>query len=256
MTPAAHERLQIRLPLAAAAAASWAAMAALSEQRTLAVFCSTDIWSTLSLDRLAVAMTFYSPERLVGEWMLMVAAMMMPMLAGAVGHVRARTLPNRRPRSLALFMVGYAAIWIACGLPIVLAALALQLMQSGPIVTVALVGSIILVWQFSPGKQFCLNHCHDLPPLAARGLRADLAALRYGATRGIWCCGTCWALMLIPLTTQSGHLLAMAATSAFLIAERLDKPRRPAWEMRWPSTIVRLLWFRLGLWRRPAPAGG
>lgn len=251
MTPAAYERLQIRTPLAIAAAAAWTAMIALSDDRKLVAFCNSDVWSALSLDRFVFAMTFASPARLAGEWMLMVAAMMTPMLAGAVGHVRARSLPRRRPRSLALFMIGYSAIWAACGVPIVLTMLALQLMQPSPIATIALVGTLVLVWQCSPAKQFCLNRCHDQPPLAAHGIGADMAALKYGAAQGIWCCGTCWALMLIPLATQGGHLPVMAATSLFLIVERLDKPRRPAWDIRYPSSFARLLWFRLGLWRRP-----
>ena len=161
MTPAAYERLQIRIPLTVAAAAAWAAVVALSDQRRLVAFCNSDVWPALSLDQLALAMTFYSPARLAGEWMLMVAAMMMPMLAGALGHVRARSLPRRRMRSMALFVIGYCAIWVACGVPIVLAVLALQLVQSSSIVTIALAGSLVLVWQFSPVKQICLNHCHD-----------------------------------------------------------------------------------------------
>ena len=255
MTPAAYERLQIRIPLAIAAAAAWAAVASMSHERKLVAFCNSDVWTAMSLDRFALVATFYPPASLAGEWMLMIAAMMMPMLSGAVGHVRARSLPRRRKRSLALFIIGYWAIWGACGIPIVLAMLTLQLMQLSPVATIALVGSLILIWQFSPVKQFCLNRCHDQPPLAAHGIAADLAALGFGVTQAIWCCGTCWALMLAPLMTQDGHLFAMAATSAYLIAERLDPPRRPAWEIRWPSTIVRLLWFRLCAWRHQDSAG-
>ncbi|WP_298886559.1 DUF2182 domain-containing protein [uncultured Bradyrhizobium sp.] len=255
MTPAAYERLQIRIPLAIAAAGAWVAMAAMSHERKLVAFCSSDVWTALSLDRFALAITFYSPASLAGEWMLMVAAMMMPTLAGAMGHVRARSLPHRRKRSLALFIIGYGATWGACSIPIVFAMLALQLLQLSPVATIALVGSLILIWQFSPAKQACLNRCHDQPPLAAHGIAADLAALGYGVTQAIWCCGTCWALMLVPFTAQDGHLLAMAATSAYLIAERLDQPRRPAWEIRWPSTVARLLWFRLSVWRRPENTG-
>src|SRR6478672_13046553 len=142
MTPAAYERLQIRIPLTVAAAAAWAAVVALSDQRRLVAFCNSDVWPALSLDQLTLAMTFYSPTTLAGEWMLMVAAMMTPMLAGALGHVRARSLPRRRMRSMALFMIGYCAIWVACGVPIVLAVLALQLVQSSSIVTIALAGSL------------------------------------------------------------------------------------------------------------------
>lgn len=117
MTPAAYERLQIRIPLTVAAAAAWAAVVALSDQRRLVAFCNSDVWPALSLDQLALAMTFYSPTTLAGEWMLMVAAMMTPMLAGALGHVRARSLPRRRMRSMALFMIGYWAIWAAVAFP-------------------------------------------------------------------------------------------------------------------------------------------
>lgn len=255
MTPAAYERLQIRIPLAIAAVAAWATVAALSSERKLVAFCSGDAWSGVSLDRFAFAMTLYPPAGLAGEWMLMIAAMMMPMLAGAVEHIHARSLSRRRPRSLALFMIGYWAVWAACGVPIVLAVLALQLMQPSSVVTIALVGTVVLGWQFSPAKQVCLNRCHDKPPLAAYGIAADLSALRYGVTQAIWCCGTCWALMLVPLTMQDGHFPAMAAASAYLVAERLDPPQRPAWQMRWPSTVFRLLMFRLGHWLRSDLAG-
>ncbi|MER9304250.1 DUF2182 domain-containing protein [Mesorhizobium sp. M0496] len=249
MTPAAYERLQTRIPLAAVAIASWATIVAGSEQRKLGAFCSTDFWIELSFDKLAFAVTFYSPANLVGEWLLMVAAMMMPMLVGAVGHIRARSLPSRRLRALVLLMIGYWTIWFAYGFLIVTTMLAFRVMQTAPIVTVALVGAVVLFWQFSPAKQFCLNRCHSQPSLAVHGISADLDALRYGVMQGIWCCGTCWALMLIPLAMQSGHLIAMAATSALLTAERLEKPRRPGWEIRWPSTIFRLVRFRLNVWR-------
>ncbi|XUJ37631.1 hypothetical protein ACQ5SK_25405 [Bradyrhizobium japonicum] len=64
MTPAAYERLQIRIPLTVAAAAAWVAVVTLSDQRRLVAFCSSDVWPALSLDQLALAMTFYSPADL------------------------------------------------------------------------------------------------------------------------------------------------------------------------------------------------
>jgi predicted metal-binding membrane protein len=244
LTPAARERWQVRIPLLAAAAGSWAILAGAGHSE-LAAFCSTTAAAALSFDRLAFAVAFAPFGDLAWEWGLMIAAMMLPMLTGPVGHIRARSLPRRRWQAVAIFMAGYCTIWLLCGVPIMMAMLAVRAIEPVAAFTTALVIAIAVVWQCSPAKQFCLNRCHSQPPLAAYGIRADIDALKYGVTQGIWCCGTCWAVMFIPLTTPGHHLIAMAAASAFLTAERLERPQRPGWSIRWPATIFRLLWFHL-----------
>ena len=242
MTPAAYERWRVRIPLAAIAAVCWVLLIG-TVQHQVAEYCSAGF--RVSLDRLSSAARFYPPAYLAWEWGLMVAAMMVPMLTRPIAHVRARTLPQRRGEAMLLFATGYCAVWFAYGIPIMVVVLAVHTIGLPQLGAAAVAVAIAIVWQCSPAKQFCLNHCHSQPPLAAHGMRADLDVFRYGAMQGLWCCGTCWAAMLIPLTVQGQHLIVMAATSAFVAAERMDRPLAPAWSLRWPTAIFHLVWFRL-----------
>lgn len=244
MTPAAHERRRSRIPLVAISLLAWSAVIADDRQAVILQFCRPTSWPTLSLDRLSFAVAAYLPL-LIGGWLLMVAAMMTPMLGGPVSHVRARSLPHRRFRATAFFITGYCMVWIAAALPIVTMVIAIPIFFPVSIVSLAIVFAIGLAWQCSPAKQLCLNHCHSLPALDIHGLEADVSAWRFGYTQGVWCCGACWALMMIPLAMEDHHLVAMAGLCAFLSAERLDKPRRPEWSLRYPSAVFRLVRYVL-----------
>ena len=106
------------------------------------------------------------------------------------------------------------------------------------------VGGVVLiasVWQVSPIKQRCLNRCHAHTELAAFGAAADLDALRFGLAHGVWCVGSCWALMLLPLVVSGGHIAVMAGVSLWLAAERLERPMPPRWEWRGPNKAARIL---------------
>lgn len=245
MSPAANERWQIRAPLIAVATACWLALLTRRGDHTLVAFCNSEFWTSFSFDRIAFFLAASSPHHLLLEGALMVSATMLPMTAGAFAHVHARSLPQRRPRSIALFAFGYFAVWIVCCVPIVTIVLVIQSIQPGPTVVLFIVGAIALLWQCSPVKQICLNRCHRAPALPVSGFRADLHVFRYGATQGVWCCGACWALMLLPLVMPSSHLLAMGLLGTLVVAERLEKPRHPRWEIRLPTTMLRAVWARL-----------
>ena len=58
--------------------------------------------------------------------------------------------------------------------------------------------------EVSPIKQRCLNRCHADPEISAFGVAADIDALRFGTMHGIWCAGSCWALMLCPMLAHVG----------------------------------------------------
>jgi predicted metal-binding membrane protein len=178
---------------------------------------------------------------LAGGWALMLAAMMAPVLIPPLRHLRDRTFARRRARGIGLFVLGYAAIWMAAGA--LLLALALAVRRAAPESFVAVVPAtaIAMVWQFSPAKQRCLNRCHAHPELAAFGPAADIGALRFGLTHGVWCAGSCWALMFLPLLISRGHIVAMAAVSLWLFAERLDRPMPPRWRLRGPGKAARLV---------------
>jgi predicted metal-binding membrane protein len=181
-----------------------------------------------------------SPASLAVGWALMLAAMMTPVLIAPVRHIRDRSFAHRRARAIALFVAGYAAVWMAAGVMLLALAQAVRLVAPESFVPLALVTTIALIWQFSPFKQRCLNRGHAHPELAAFGRAADIDALRFGWTHGVWCVGSCWALMLLPLLVSRGHVAAMAAVTLWLFAERLDRPMPPCWRLRGPGKAARI----------------
>jgi predicted metal-binding membrane protein len=241
MTPAARGRSQVRVPVLFISAAAWVLLVA--EPRGTALhthhLAAMD-GTTPSLDSLGLLLAHNPPASLAMGWALMLAAMMAPVLIAPVRHIRDRSFSRRRARAIVLFVAGYAAIWMAAGA--MLLALALAVRQAAPESSLPLaMGTIIaLVWQFSPVKQRCLNRCHAHGELAAFGLAADIDALCFGWTHGVWCAGSCWALMLLPLLVSRGHVATMAAVALWLSAERLDRPMPLCWRLRGPRKAARI----------------
>jgi predicted metal-binding membrane protein len=174
-------------------------------------------------------------------WALMLVAMMSPTLISPVHHIVKSSFKRRRARSVALFVVGYAAIWMAAGGVLVTATLMLNLLAPASYLPAVGLGIVALVWQCSPIKQRCLNRGHNHSELAAFGIAADLDALRFGITHGVWCVGSCWALMLFPMLLLEGHFAAMAAVTFLIISERLEQPRPLSWSLRFRGKLLRIL---------------
>jgi predicted metal-binding membrane protein len=172
---------------------------------------------------------------------LMVVAMMTPLLIGTLGHIRTRSFAHRRYRAALLFVAAYCFVWTAAtwALLCVLSSVAPQ----SPIrlsLIVAVIGAA-LTWQCSPLKQRCLNRCHARPALAAFGVSADLGIARWGFTHSVWCIGSCWSLMLLPMLVSGLHLYAMAAATLWMFGERLERPRVPQWRLIAPRRLIRIL---------------
>jgi predicted metal-binding membrane protein len=178
---------------------------------------------------------------LTAGWFLMLVAMMSPTLIAPVHHVRERSFKRRRARSVTLFVIGYAAIWMAAGVVLLAVTLGLNLFAPQSYLPAIAVGIIALVWQCSPIKQRCLNRGHNHVALAAFGSAADLDALRFGITHGVWCVASCWALMLFPMLVSQGHFAAMAVVTYVMISERLEHPRPLSWRLRFPGKLMRIL---------------
>jgi predicted metal-binding membrane protein len=106
--------------------------------------------------------------------------------------------------------------------------------------------------QLSPAKQRCLNRCHAHTELATFGAAADLGALRFGAAHGLWCAGSCWALMLAPMLLPQEHVAAMALVAVRTWSERLESPQPPRWRWRGLGKMRRIAAaqarIRLGAW--------
>jgi predicted metal-binding membrane protein len=97
----------------------------------------------------------------------------------------------------------------------------------------------------SPAAQRCANRHHELPPLAAFGIAADLDVLAYGARHAAYCLGACWPLMLLPTLVGSHELEVMALCSAWMWAQAVENPSRPRWRLRMPVRAGRLVRVRV-----------
>ena len=180
-----------------------------------------------------------------GNWGLMLIAMMAPTLVPALYHIRISSFVRRRVRSIAFFAVGYGAVWIAAGGVILAIALGVMWWARQSYLPAGAVAAVALVWQASPLKQRCLNRTHGHRALAAFGAAADWDLFRMGCEHGLWCTGSCWAVMLFSTLLPEGHFLAMVAVSALMFCERLDPPKTPSWQWRGFGTALRYLHLRV-----------
>jgi predicted metal-binding membrane protein len=203
-----------------------------------APLCSESAGLGAPLSDLDFALALNSPARLVTGSALMVAATMAPLLVAPLRHVRDRSFRERRLRSMAQFVAGYAAVWVTSGVALEIAALAARSASPQPLVLAA---AAALVWQVSPTKQSCLNAFHRRPNLAAFGLVADRDAVAFGLSNGVACVGACWALMLAMFSIPHRHLLAMSAIALFVAAERLERPGPLEWRLRGPWKAMRIV---------------
>lgn len=248
MTPAARERLQIRAPILLVSAAAWTLLTVGRGGTRLAAHCSTRMLGvTGSPGLLDTLMGFNSPGSLLVGWALMLTAMMGPLLIPPLRHVHQRSFARSRARATVLFVAGYATIWMATSGVFVMLALAVPLIvRDSWFVALVILGA--LLWQFSPAKQGCLNRGHAHPELAAFGRAANMDAFRFGVTHGVWCVGSCWALMLLPFLFPRGHVAAMAAVTLWLFCERIERPMPPRWELRSPVRAARIVAAQMRTW--------
>jgi predicted metal-binding membrane protein len=231
MTSARRERLQVSRPLLLLSALAWVLLAAEP--------------NIIRMPAHSVAMPMPMPPvsftSLALGWQLMLTAMMLPLLIAPVRHLRDRSFTHRRARAIALFLTSYGAIWMAAGVLLLTFTLTVRQIVPGSWMPLALVALIAVIWQSSPIKQRCLNRNHAHTELAAFGWAADLDALRFGWRHGVWCFGSCWALMLLLMLISRGHIAAMAAVTLWLFAERLERPTPPQWRWHGPDKALRIV---------------
>jgi predicted metal-binding membrane protein len=179
MTPEAHERRRIRMPVLAVTAVAWAVILLADPLRSASGSGAGSAPGSL-YGRLAPACGAYHAavdaglpashastgnvaELLIG-WALMLTAMMTPLLIPALRHVRARSLRSRRWRAVSLVMVAHAAVWTVGGIVLLAVASLLRSVTGQPGLAVLLGLDAALAWQLSPLKQHCLNrHCAHPP---------------------------------------------------------------------------------------------
>ena len=188
-------------------------------------------------------------------WWAMMMAMMLPSAAPAIlsyGAI-ARKLPDGGA-PLAVFALGYAAVWTAFSV----GAVALQLITTdvAPLtsmmaLTSRLLGALLLIaaglYQFTPLKNACLRHCQSPFFYVARHWRNGISgSFQMGLHHGIYCLGCCWVLMLLLFYGGVMELSWIIGLALFVAAEKLI-PARLHFDRF--AGIVLVLWGGLVLWR-------
>lgn len=168
------------------------------------------------------SMTFAQDLKL---WMLMVAAMMLPLVFNNLWVTAAGSLWKRRHRAIAGFLVGYFGPWLALGL---VAAGLRELPQTHSYTVPACIFAFAAWWLTTGMHRRAVVGCHSTVPLAPLGWQADRDCIRFGAIIGGACLYSCWPLMLGCMFT--GHsLIAMGGGMAVSILERRSyRPRKRA----------------------------
>ena len=161
----------------------------------------------------------------IGYFMLMVAAMMLPLITDAVRFTASASLWVRRHRAILGFLVGYFVPWLG------LAILGATLRQGDWTYTdtAPAVGfGAAALWQRTVTYRRALLACHRTWPIAPVGWRADRDCLHFGSFIGLSCVLTCWPLMLA--CGFAGHSL-IAMTGGVMVGflnERQYRQRRRA----------------------------
>ena len=205
------------------------------------------IWSTLLLLALLAWIYTYAQARAMGNgsgtmgmamgafllmWIVMMAAMMFPAIAPVVilwsrGIILSSSKQTYLWR-IVLFVAGYLMAWSAIGIIAYFAfdafGRALHRFPHFANHFGAAVFGVAGIFQFTPLKDICLQHCRS--PFSAlahySAFRGRAVDLRIGLHHGLYCGGCCWALMLVLVVVGVMNIAMMAALSALILLEKLS----------------------------------
>ncbi|HEY1342698.1 MAG TPA: DUF2182 domain-containing protein [Bryobacteraceae bacterium] len=132
------------------------------------------------------------------HWMLMVAAMMLPLQIDKIRLIAERSLWLRRHRATLGYLLGYLSVWAAAGVPLSWGFTLLQIPHRIDWRQGAAIGFLAAAaWLLSPWKHVAARMCHRTAPLAVAGWEADRDCICYGWIAGCACALNCWPLMLV-----------------------------------------------------------
>jgi predicted metal-binding membrane protein len=175
----------------------------------------------------------FSATWVFAMWWVMMLGMMLP---SAAPMILTFASVQRRKRERAqsyvpttMFVAGYLIVWGAFSAAATAAQWALQQgALLSPMLALAspAIGGVVLIlaglYQFTPLKHACLNHCRSPFAFILNHWRDGWdGALRMGASHGLYCLGCCWVLMALLFVVGVMNLLWVAVLAAFVFAEKL-----------------------------------
>lgn len=167
-------------------------------------------------------------------WWVMMIAMMVPSASPTILLYAAlnRQMKDAEdvPLKAGLFLAGYLVIWAVFSFLAALLQWALELRALASPMTMMITSnylgaSILLaagIYQFTPLKRACLNHCRDPIRFLTERRRSGLdGAFLMGAEHGIFCLGCCWFLMALLFFGGIMNLYWIGGLALFVLFEKL-----------------------------------
>jgi len=187
-------------------------------------------------------------------WVEMMVAMMLPAVAPLVllfSKVARSRAERGQPHVPTIFFAsGYFAVWSVFSLGAAIAQWTLHgvaLLSPQMAAKSSILCGLLFVgaglFQFSPFKNVCLNHCRSpLTFLMTEWRNGATGAFRMGWRHGLFCTACCWLLMLLLFAVGVMNLLWIALLAIFALTERIA-PR--SWCLAQVSGLVLVA---LGTW--------
>ena len=208
------------------------------------------------------AMRFHSAGWTSGYWVIMLlmwwvmmiammtpsAAPMILLYARAMRYAQGKGQLGRSVLPAADFAGGYLLVWFGFSLSATLLQRGLE--ASGFIsamwmasTNAGLSAAVLIlagIYQLSPWKHRCLNHCRNPAEFLSHHRRPGrLGAVRMGIAHGAFCVGCCWVLMALLFVGGIMNVLWIAVLAIVVLLEKLA-PHGP-WFAR-VTGIVLLAW--------------
>ena len=160
-------------------------------------------------------------------WLVMMVAMMFPSVAPMTLAFASFTRSRGEGYApTAVFVLGYLAVWAAAGLvPLAVLQAVNQAWTTPPPWLPRAGGGVIIVagiYQFTPLKAACLRACRSpLGFIMTHNFGGGLpAAVRAGASHGLYCLACCWALMAVLAAIGLMNIAWMAVIAAIFFIEK------------------------------------
>jgi predicted metal-binding membrane protein len=181
----------------------------------------------------AAGWSFAAALVFVAVWTVMMAAMMLPAAAPMI--LTFASAQVRRDLAVAvptwIFVGGYLLVWAAAGAGVyVLVQFAADALDYFGVADRAAWGPLVLgatliaagLYQFTPLKRVCLNHCRSPLAFVAQHWRdGPGGAVRMGISHGAYCLGCCWALFAILVVAGVMSLAWMLVLTLVVFAEKV-----------------------------------
>lgn len=187
-------------------------------------------------------------------WAEMMVAMMTPTVAPMIltfAMINRKRREQERPFvSTGLFLSGYLIVWTAFSLIAAIAQWALHgtallspMMQSASSWLGGLLLMVAGIFQWTPWKHACLDHCRSpLQFIMTDWREGPAGALTMGLKHGAYCTGCCWMLMALLFVAGVMNMLWVAVITLLVLLEKITPPN---WRLRHLSGACFLVW---GAW--------